>query len=189
MALFFQNLYGIGDGVGISRIKLCCSFVVSGNMLMAGMESYGSHAGGIMRREYCEYPRDLMGVWFIFGAIFLQAQRLQSGLSSSESSWQHRDRGRHPDPGEGTGISCRECSACHCSSHFVLPFSPLKVILNCSALPCLLHLLSSPKESIRKEACWTISNITAGNRAQIQVQTSLGSAFRICSFFFPYPDP
>lgn len=42
-------------------------------------------------------------------------------------------------------------------------------MLNCSALPCLLHLLSSAKESIRKEACWTISNITAGNRAQIQV--------------------
>ena len=45
-----------------------------------------------------------------------------------------------------------------------------QVILNCSALPCLLHLLSSQKESIRKEACWTISNITAGNRAQIQVK-------------------
>lgn len=44
-----------------------------------------------------------------------------------------------------------------------------QVVLNCSALPCLLHLLSSAKESIRKEACWTISNITAGNRAQIQV--------------------
>ncbi|PIO28012.1 hypothetical protein AB205_0066830, partial [Aquarana catesbeiana] len=42
------------------------------------------------------------------------------------------------------------------------------VILNCSALQSLLHLLSSPKESIKKEACWTISNITAGNRAQIQ---------------------
>jgi hypothetical protein len=35
-------------------------------------------------------------------------------------------------------------------------------------LPCLLNLLSAPKESIRKEACWSISNITAGNRAQIQ---------------------
>lgn len=55
-------------------------------------------------------------------------------------------------------------------SHFCF-LSP-KVILNCSALPCLLHLLSSPKESIRKEACWTISNITAGNRAQIQVPSS-----------------
>uniref|UniRef100_A0A4W4GZA4 Importin subunit alpha n=1 Tax=Electrophorus electricus TaxID=8005 RepID=A0A4W4GZA4_ELEEL len=37
-----------------------------------------------------------------------------------------------------------------------------QVILNCSALQSLLHLLSSPKESIKKEACWTISNITAG---------------------------
>lgn len=43
------------------------------------------------------------------------------------------------------------------------------MILNCSALPSLLHLLSNSRESIRKEACWTISNITAGNRAQIQV--------------------
>ncbi|KAK3858277.1 hypothetical protein Pcinc_035532 [Petrolisthes cinctipes] len=43
-----------------------------------------------------------------------------------------------------------------------------QVILNCSALPCLLHLLSSPKESIRKKTCWTISHITAGNRSQIQ---------------------
>ena len=44
-----------------------------------------------------------------------------------------------------------------------------QVVLNCSVMHCLLHLLSSPKESIRKEACWTISNITAGNRHQIQV--------------------
>uniref|UniRef100_A0A3Q4HXD0 Karyopherin alpha 5 (importin alpha 6) n=1 Tax=Neolamprologus brichardi TaxID=32507 RepID=A0A3Q4HXD0_NEOBR len=48
------------------------------------------------------------------------------------------------------------------------PLLSSQVILNCSALPCLLHLLSSPKESIKKEACWTVSNITAGNRAQIQ---------------------
>jgi importin subunit alpha-6/7 len=32
----------------------------------------------------------------------------------------------------------------------------------------LLSLLSSSKEAIRKEACWTISNITAGNYNQIQ---------------------
>ena len=51
-----------------------------------------------------------------------------------------------------------------------------QVILNCSALPCLLHLLSSSKESIRKEACWTISNITAGNRAQIQVRSGCSSS-------------
>uniref|UniRef100_A0A8C1KQJ5 Importin subunit alpha n=1 Tax=Cyprinus carpio TaxID=7962 RepID=A0A8C1KQJ5_CYPCA len=42
-----------------------------------------------------------------------------------------------------------------------------EILIN-NSLPCLLHLLSSAKESIRKEACWTISNITAGNRAQIQ---------------------
>jgi importin subunit alpha-2 len=44
-----------------------------------------------------------------------------------------------------------------------------QVVLNCSVMHCLQHLLTSPKESIRKEACWTISNITAGNRQQIQV--------------------
>jgi len=31
-----------------------------------------------------------------------------------------------------------------------------------------LALLSSPKKGIRKESCWTISNITAGNKTQIQ---------------------
>lgn len=44
----------------------------------------------------------------------------------------------------------------------------LQVIINCSALPSLLHLLSNSRESIKKEACWTISNIAAGNRDQIQ---------------------
>jgi importin subunit alpha-1 len=44
-----------------------------------------------------------------------------------------------------------------------------QVVLNCSVLSCLLHLLGTSKESIRKEACWTVSNITAGNRQQIQV--------------------
>uniref|UniRef100_A0A5B6Z4Y8 Importin subunit alpha n=1 Tax=Davidia involucrata TaxID=16924 RepID=A0A5B6Z4Y8_DAVIN len=36
-------------------------------------------------------------------------------------------------------------------------------------LPCLFQLLTqNHKKSIKKEACWTISNITAGNRGQIQ---------------------
>lgn len=48
-----------------------------------------------------------------------------------------------------------------------------QVVLNCSVLPCLLSLLGSPKETIRKEACWTISNITAGNKNQIQVKYEL----------------
>ena len=44
-----------------------------------------------------------------------------------------------------------------------------QVIINCDALVALLNLLGSSKETIRKEACWTISNVTAGNAAQIQV--------------------
>eukprot|EP01104_Vermistella_antarctica_P017551 TRINITY_DN6235_c0_g1_i1.p1 TRINITY_DN6235_c0_g1~~TRINITY_DN6235_c0_g1_i1.p1 ORF type:complete len:554 (+),score=122.75 TRINITY_DN6235_c0_g1_i1:57-1664(+) len=41
-------------------------------------------------------------------------------------------------------------------------------IINVSALPALLSLLSNGKVGIVKEACWTISNITAGNQDQIQ---------------------
>lgn len=38
------------------------------------------------------------------------------------------------------------------------------------ALPYLRQLLTQNHEnSIKKEACWTISNITAGNSSQIQV--------------------
>jgi hypothetical protein len=45
----------------------------------------------------------------------------------------------------------------------------IQVIINCSALPCLLNLLNNNhRKSIKKEACWTISNITAGNKDQIQ---------------------
>ncbi|KAL2925503.1 Importin subunit alpha-4 [Bienertia sinuspersici] len=42
-------------------------------------------------------------------------------------------------------------------------------VLDNNVLPCLLQLLTqNHKKSIKKEACWTISNITAGNKAQIQ---------------------
>ncbi|KAI4378066.1 hypothetical protein MLD38_015603 [Melastoma candidum] len=42
-------------------------------------------------------------------------------------------------------------------------------VINHQALPCLLNLLTGNyKKSIKKEACWTISNITAGNKDQIQ---------------------
>ncbi|KHG28860.1 Importin subunit alpha-1 [Gossypium arboreum] len=48
-------------------------------------------------------------------------------------------------------------------------------IINHQALPCLLNLLTSNyKKSIKKEACWTISNITAGNVDQIQAVISAG---------------
>lgn len=52
---------------------------------------------------------------------------------------------------------------------------PLQIIINCGALPCLLNLLTtSHKKSIKKEACWTISNITAGTKEQIQVGACCG---------------
>ncbi len=51
----------------------------------------------------------------------------------------------------------------------------LQVIINCGALPCLLQLLSTNhKKSIKKEACWTISNITAGTKEQIQAVIDAG---------------
>ncbi|MFQ6652825.1 hypothetical protein Gotur_024505 [Gossypium turneri] len=48
-------------------------------------------------------------------------------------------------------------------------------IINHQALPCLLNLLTNNyKKSIKKEACWTISNITAGNANQIQAVIDAG---------------
>lgn len=43
-----------------------------------------------------------------------------------------------------------------------------QVVISSGILVALASLLTSPKEGIRKEACWTISNITAGNANQIQ---------------------
>ena len=45
-----------------------------------------------------------------------------------------------------------------------------QVMINNSVLSALGQLLQSPKDSIRKEVCWTISNITAGTAQQIQVR-------------------
>lgn len=46
-----------------------------------------------------------------------------------------------------------------------------QTVLNSGVLEPLKILLTRQdiKEAIRKEACWTLSNITAGNRGQIQV--------------------
>ncbi|KAL3531516.1 hypothetical protein ACH5RR_010838 [Cinchona calisaya] len=50
-----------------------------------------------------------------------------------------------------------------------------QVIIDNQALSCLLNLLTQNyKKSIKKEACWTISNITAGNREQIQAVIQAG---------------
>eukprot|EP00455_Lapot_gusevi_P007749 TRINITY_DN1330_c0_g1_i9.p1 TRINITY_DN1330_c0_g1~~TRINITY_DN1330_c0_g1_i9.p1 ORF type:complete len:210 (-),score=52.11 TRINITY_DN1330_c0_g1_i9:375-1004(-) len=43
-----------------------------------------------------------------------------------------------------------------------------QIMIACGVLPQLSHLLSHQKRGIRKEACWTISNITAGTPDQIQ---------------------
>ena len=54
-----------------------------------------------------------------------------------------------------------------------------QVIIGCGALTCLLHLLkTAQKKSIKKEACWTISNITAGTKDQIQAVIDAGAAPR-----------
>ncbi|KAG6498923.1 hypothetical protein ZIOFF_038676 [Zingiber officinale] len=48
-------------------------------------------------------------------------------------------------------------------------------VINNQALPCLLNLLThNHKKSIKKEACWAISNITAGNKEQIQAVIAAG---------------
>ena len=44
-----------------------------------------------------------------------------------------------------------------------------QIIINFNALSCLNSLLNSQKKGIRKEACWTISNITAGNKDQVSL--------------------
>lgn len=43
------------------------------------------------------------------------------------------------------------------------PLTPAQVLKN------LARLLGHQKESIQKEACWTISNITAGNPSQVEL--------------------
>lgn len=58
--------------------------------------------------------------------------------------------------------------------------SPLPRVLSLltGAQPSLLALLGSGRKGIRKEACWTLSNITAGNKTQIQAVID-------CSIFPP----
>ncbi|KAK9692146.1 hypothetical protein RND81_09G243600 [Saponaria officinalis] len=53
--------------------------------------------------------------------------------------------------------------------------SQTQFVLDNDVLPCLYQLLTqNHKKSIKKEACWTISNITAGNKAQIQAVIEAG---------------
>ena len=44
-----------------------------------------------------------------------------------------------------------------------------QAVLNAGVLPMLkMLILHAPKEAIRKEACWTVSNITAGTPEQVR---------------------
>ena len=43
-----------------------------------------------------------------------------------------------------------------------------QLVLAAGALPKLLALFSSPRKNLVKEACWAVSNITAGTKKQIQ---------------------
>merc|ERR1712190_711777 len=52
--------------------------------------------------------------------------------------------------------------------------SHTQVILQGGALNHLKDLLGHNKKSIRKEACWTISNVTAGTQDQIQEVVNAG---------------
>jgi len=42
-----------------------------------------------------------------------------------------------------------------------------QTVINSGALEALGHLLASAKEGVRKEACWMISNVTAGSVGQV----------------------
>ncbi|MCP6116873.1 hypothetical protein NL387_26665, partial [Klebsiella pneumoniae] len=48
------------------------------------------------------------------------------------------------------------------------------VVLNCDALSHFPALLTHPKEKICKEAVWFLSNITAGNKQQVQAVIDAG---------------
>jgi len=48
-----------------------------------------------------------------------------------------------------------------------------QAILDCGLLPTLSDLIKSPKDTIRKEVCWSLSNITAGTVSQIQVSNKI----------------
>ena len=50
--------------------------------------------------------------------------------------------------------------------------SQTQFIINLNALPALLWMLDNSKKNIRKEACWTLSNVTAGNHILLYAHTS-----------------
>lgn len=54
-----------------------------------------------------------------------------------------------------------------------------QVVINAGVLPNLLRLLSANSEKVRKQACFVLSNITAGTEDQLQVCLSMHASVRI----------
>jgi len=46
--------------------------------------------------------------------------------------------------------------------------------VNANLIPTLSELLNHPKKTVRKEACWVLSNITAGTQQQLQLCLEIG---------------
>lgn len=59
--------------------------------------------------------------------------------------------------------------------YFFLNLLQTDAVIAAGGLPKLAVLLQHPKNNIVKEAAWTISNITAGNHAQIQAVMDAGN--------------
>lgn len=95
-------------------------------------------------------------LWVLASCTSKKLAALPSQHQTAQDAWR-------PSPRMLPGVLTSLCV--HCCL-----FPPLlQVVINCGALNCLLNLLTANhKKSIKKEACWTISNITAGTKEQIQ---------------------
>ncbi|CAD7962457.1 unnamed protein product [Amoebophrya sp. A25] len=66
--------------------------------------------------------------------------------------------------------------------------SDCDLILECDALPNLFGLFSHARKHIRKETCWTISNITGGKSSQIQKAVDSGGLPALVTLYKKRPD-
>ena len=62
-----------------------------------------------------------------------------------------------------------------------------QVAIECGVLEAFTQLLDHPKKAIRKEICWSISNVTAGNAEQIQRCINIGLIDKIINLMETQP--